>query len=68
MNLRRFLNKCVNDRAAAVRSVKLVSRSLYGRLFWFLLSDITPGYNVPPAARCCCIRVILSRVLLAGQG
>jgi FkbM family methyltransferase len=47
MNLRRFLNKCLNDRAAAVRSAKLVTRSAYGRLFWFFCPGSPLAYNVP---------------------
>lgn len=47
MNLRRFLSKCVNDRAAALRSAKLVTRGLYGRLYWFVCPGSPLAYSVP---------------------
>jgi FkbM family methyltransferase len=47
MNLWRFLNKCINDRPAAVRSAKLIARSLYGSLYWFYCPGSPLAYNVP---------------------
>lgn len=47
MNFWRFLNKCINDRPAAIRSAKLTTRGWYGSLYWFLRPGSPLAYEVP---------------------
>ncbi len=46
MNPIRFLSKCLTDPPAAWRSAKLVSRSIYGRVFWTLRSQAPLRYRL----------------------
>jgi FkbM family methyltransferase len=47
MNALRFLRKCFTDPPAAVRSVKLVVRSTYGRAYWTILPKSPLRYRLP---------------------
>ena len=46
-NLLRFLKKCLTDPPAALRSSKLVGRSLYGRWYWHRHPDTPLRYRLP---------------------
>lgn len=47
MNLLRFLKKCVTDRAAAARSMRVVARTYYGQLYWSLKPGTPLAYHLP---------------------
>lgn len=47
MNLQRFLKKCVTDRPAAARSLRVVARTFYGQLYWSLKPDAPLAYQLP---------------------
>lgn len=47
MNPIRFLKKCVTDRRAAARSLRLVARLFYGRAYWSLRPGVPLAYQLP---------------------
>jgi FkbM family methyltransferase len=47
MNVIRFLKKCLTDRPAAWRSMRLVMRSVYGQIHWALRPDVPICYRIP---------------------
>lgn len=47
MNLLRFLKKCVTDRRAAARSMRVFARTYYGQLYWSLKPGAPLAYHLP---------------------
>ena len=47
MNLRRFVDKCINDRPAAARSARLTARGFYGKWYWLLHPNTPLAYKIP---------------------
>jgi FkbM family methyltransferase len=47
MNLLRFLKKCVTDTPAAMRSLRVVARDYYGKLYWSLRPGTPLAYHLP---------------------
>lgn len=47
MNIWRFIKKCLTDPAAAVGSAKLVLRSCYGQVYWWLNPNRALAFKMP---------------------
>src|SRR2546423_4071224 len=47
MNLRRFSRKCLNDRPSAMRSMRMIARQYYGKLYWALRPHAPLPFHLP---------------------